>query len=69
MNIDDKYNVSFRCFFPSDGETNATTHYNPSFALSDIPRWLDAYKFTHPNCTAISTKVWFNGSAQTNDED
>lgn len=52
------YNVSFRCFFPGSDETRYSTHYQP-LPLTDIPRWLDAYRFTHPNCISITAKVWF----------
>lgn len=62
MNTTESFNVSFRCFYSDECGVHFTTHYNPAFALSDIPRWLDSYKFTHPNCIAISVKVWF-GSA------
>lgn len=59
MQIEDRYNTSFRCFY-NDGEgVHATTHYVPGFPVAAIPRWIDAYKFTHPNCDAISCKVWF----------
>ena len=60
----DKYNVSFRCFYNDEIGTHYNNHYNPAFDLADIPRWLDAYKFTHPTCAAISVKVWFNGGAE-----
>lgn len=63
--MNERYNVSFRCFFEGEGGINYTTHYNPSFPLCDIPRWLDSYKFTHPNCTSISVKVWFSGGYPT----
>lgn len=53
----DEYTMSFRCFFP--GVTpNYATHYQ-QLPVCDIPRWIDAYKFTHPRCTSISCKVWF----------
>ena len=58
----DKYNVSFRCFYDDELGMHYTNHYNPAFNLSDIPRWLDAYKFTHPTCAAISVKVWFGAA-------
>lgn len=48
------YELSFRCYYP-DGEP--TTH-RQSMKLSDIRKWIDAYKFTHPNCTSITVKIW-----------
>lgn len=68
MTVNDKFNTSFRCFYSCDGDVNTTTHYNPAFALSDIPRWLDAYKFTHPNCTSISVKVLFTNPCEANSD-
>lgn len=50
------FKLSFRCFY-EDGEPN--THWR-FLTLGEIPRWIDAYKFTHPNCTSITVKVWFN---------
>lgn len=53
------FNCSFRCFYDGDeGAVRFTTHYQ-SLPLEDIPRWLEAYHFTHPACTSISCKVWF----------
>lgn len=57
--MDEKYNVSFRCFFNNDYGPRYTTHYAPQFPIADIPKWFNAYRFTHPNCAAISCKVWF----------
>lgn len=57
--MNDRYNISFRCFFDGDDGVHFTTHYCPDFLVSDIPRWIDSYKFTHQNCTSISVKVWF----------
>ena len=54
----DTYNCSFRCYFDVDGRQNWNTHYQ-ALPLSDIPRWLEAYQFTHPFCTSISVKIWF----------
>lgn len=69
----EKYNVSFRCFFDNDGDPHFTTHYIPQFPVKDIPKWIAAYRFTHPNCTSVSCKVWFaNGAgydAAQDDED
>lgn len=50
------FDLSIRCYYPK-GEP--TTHYQ-TMKLSDIPKWVEAYKFTHPNCTAITIKVWFD---------
>jgi hypothetical protein len=55
----DKYNVSFRCFFENEDGMHYSQHYQPDFPIADIPRWIDAYHFTHPACISISAKVWF----------
>ena len=49
------YDISFRCFYPGDSVCN----HIQRLPLKDIPRWIDSYKFTHPNCVSISVKVWF----------
>lgn len=48
--------MSFKCYY-LDGDP--CLHYR-DMPMEDIPKWIDAYKFTHPNCTAITVKVWFN---------
>ena len=48
------YDISFRCFYPA-GEP---TQHRQQMKLSDIPKWIESYKFTHPNCTSISVKIW-----------
>lgn len=55
------YTFSFRCYFPNDNGVNFSTHYQ-QLALSDVPRWIEAYRFTHPTCISISVKVWFNSA-------
>lgn len=50
------FDVSFYCYY-SNG--NVTRHTQELF-LNDIPRWIESYKFTHPDCTSISCKVWFD---------
>lgn len=49
------YNVCFRCFYLGG---NYTEH-RQELLLSEIPRWLDSYKFTHPECVSISFKIWW----------
>ena len=50
------YGVSFFCYYEQDARTQ---HYQP-MPLKDIPRWIEAYQFTHPDVLAISVKVWMN---------
>lgn len=49
------YAMSIRCYFP--GVNNRTQHY-PVMPLADIPRWVEAYQFTHPNAESITVKIW-----------
>lgn len=30
-----------------------------TLSLSDIGKWIDCYRFTHPDCISVSVKVWF----------
>lgn len=62
MDYTEQYNVSFRCFYDNDGVPHYNNHYAPQFPISDIPRWIDSYKFTHPTCTSMSCKIWFVNS-------
>lgn len=52
-----QFSISFRCYYEKG--TKHTTHIQ-TLKLADIPKWIDCYKFTHPNCEAISAKVWFS---------
>ncbi len=56
------YNASLRCHYKDgmrevDNTTNYTQHYR-SMPLRDLPKWIEAYKFTHPGCDSISIKLW-----------
>ena len=50
------YHTSIRCYFP--GEKSNYTQHHQKMHLKDIPKWIEAYAFTHPNVEAISLKVW-----------
>lgn len=49
------YEMSIRCYFP--GQNNFTQHY-PEMELKDIPKWIEAYSFTHENLQSVTVKVW-----------
>lgn len=51
-----QYEISFRCYFFDGGVTN----HHQLLCIDDIPIWIDSYKFTHPNCSSISVKIWFD---------
>ena len=48
--------ISFRCYYPNGNKTN----HKQDLKISEIPRWIDSYKFTHPDCQAITCKVYFD---------
>ena len=50
------FDLSIRCYY-----TNNHTEHRQLMKLADIPKWIEAYKFTHPECKAITVKLWFNG--------
>lgn len=55
------YRMSIRCYFP--GEGNYTQHY-PEMPLKDIAKWVEAYRFTHPQADAITVKIWLNSGEE-----
>lgn len=58
------FDVSIRCQYPNGEQTK---HRQP-LKLSEISKWIDAYKFTHPGCEAITIKVWFADADRTTTE-
>ena len=50
------FNISIRCHYPNGNQTE----HRQDLKLSDIPKWIDAYKFTHPDCKSVSFKIWFS---------
>lgn len=55
------YGMTFFCYF--EGENNLTRHY-VELEISNIPKWIECYRYTHTKCTAISVKVWFNDKVE-----
>ena len=49
--------ISFHCFFP---DAPLPVKKVQELTIGEIPKWIEAYKFTHPNCAAVSFKVWFD---------
>lgn len=49
------YEISFRCFYKNG---NSTDH-RQEMPLKDIEKWIEAYRFTHPEVRSITVKVWF----------
>lgn len=55
-----EYGLSIRCYYDR-GEY--TTHYR-TMPLELVPKWVDAYTFTHPNVESITVKIWFHGEGE-----
>lgn len=47
--------VSFQCYY----ENGNKTIHRQQLPVEQIPKWIEAYKFTHPDCISITVKVWF----------
>lgn len=52
--MDKKIKISFRCYYPNGN----TTDHKQELTINDIPKWITCYQFTHPECEAITCKVW-----------
>lgn len=49
------YKISVRCYY----ENSFTTH-KQIMKLSEIAKWIEAYKFTHPEVKEFSIRVFIN---------
>lgn len=54
--FDQEFHFSFRCYY----DNGQPKDKHQVMKLSLVPKWIDGYKFTHPNCKAITVKVWFD---------
>ena len=59
-----EYRLSIRCYFPGTGNY---THHMQDMPLKDIPKWVEAYKFTHPKLESITVKIYMNKEAETHE--
>lgn len=50
------YAISFRCYFP--GSRDNYTDHRAAIPVEEIPRWIEAYTYTHPACTMVSVRVY-----------
>lgn len=48
------FDLSFRCYY----ENGNKTEHRQKLRLSDIPKWVEAYRFTHPECVSVTVKIW-----------
>lgn len=51
-----KYELSIRCYFP--GKTDNYTQHYPEISLKELPKWIEAYAFTHETLESVSVKIW-----------
>lgn len=54
--------ICFRCYFP--GNWDNYTDHRAQIPVAEIPRWIEAYTFTHPTCTKISVRVYIKKEAE-----
>lgn len=52
--MDELHTMSIRCYFADGGKTQ---HY-PELKITDVPNWVKAYWYTHPNLESITVKIW-----------
>lgn len=50
------YHLSIRCYYDNGKHTQ---HFQ-DLKLAEISKWIEAYKFTHPNCKSITVKIWLD---------
>ena len=50
-----KYDLSIRCHF---GPGDNYTQHRQVLILKEIEKWVEAYRFTHPNVQSFSIKLW-----------
>ena len=60
----EKFDLSMRCYYSNGAQTN----HHQAMTLKEIPKWVEAYRFTHPNCEAISIKVWLHDEERSSGE-
>lgn len=56
-----KHRISFRCYF--SGDKNYTDH-RASIPVEEIPKWIEAYQYTHPACKGVTVRVFFEREVQ-----
>lgn len=60
-----KYKFSIRCYFQN---SNNYTHHLQSMELTDIRKWIEAYRFTHPNLESITFKIYLTDRKENENE-
>lgn len=50
------YDISIRCYYPNGNKTQ----HSQTLPLKDIAKWVEAYRFTHPACKAVTFKIWLH---------
>ena len=52
-----QYSLNIRCYFPGAG--NYTQH-RAEMPLKDVGKWVEAYRYTHPNVESFTVKVYLD---------
>ena len=48
------YSVSIRTYYPNGNRCD----HHAEIEQKEIAKWIECYKFTHPDCTSITVKIW-----------
>lgn len=64
MSMEQERIISFYCCFENGGRTK----HRQQLRIEDIPRWIEAYLFTHPTVASISVKLWTKEDSHEADE-
>ena len=54
MTMKKNHKINFYCSF---GENDRMVRHYERIPLQDIQKWVQAYSFTHPDCTCISVRL------------
>lgn len=46
--------VSFRAHYPNGNKCD----HHQEIKLTEIKKWIESYFYTHPDCEAITIKIW-----------
>lgn len=46
--------ITFRCYYPNGNKTD----HRQEMKLTELKKWVESYFYTHPECEAITIKIW-----------
>ena len=56
--------ICFRCYFP--GNRDNYTDHRAQIPVEEIPKWIEAYRYTHPAVKMISVRVYMDKEGMEN---